>query len=106
MKVNHKNMANRLILLLASIIMISSSAFADSDHNKARKLKEAGEILPLEQVIAKARQQRNGHILEIELELEDGRYIYELEMLDDNGTIWELEYDAKSGELITHKKDD
>ena len=98
-------MIQRLILLF-SIAIISSSALADSDHNEARKLKEAGEILPLEQIIAHARRQHAGHILEIELEREDDRYIYELEMLDDGGTIWELKYDAKSGSLIKHEMDD
>jgi len=95
-----------LLSCVIAIFIISSNVFADSDHNKARKLKEAGEILPLEAIIANARKQLSGHILEIELEFEDGRYVYELEMLDDSGTIWEFYYDAQSGKLIKKKIDD
>jgi len=106
MKANIKNIMQRSLLVAAIATLISGSVFADSDHNEARKLKEAGEILPLEVIIADARKQHPGHILEIELELEDGRYVYELEMLDDSGIIWELNYDAQSGKLIKKKVDD
>jgi uncharacterized membrane protein YkoI len=106
MKANITNIIQQSLLSCVIAIFISGSAFADSDHNKARKLKEAGEILPLEVIIANARKQLSGHILEIELEFEDDRYVYELEMLDDSGTIWELDYDAQSGKLIKKKVDD
>lgn len=105
---NSKNISRHisLIFILTASIIGTCNALADSDHDEALKLKEAGEILPLELIITKARQQHSGHILEIELEHKDGRYIYELEILDDKGTIWELEYNAQNGELINHKKDD
>ncbi len=106
MKTNITKMIQRSTLLFITVLLFNVGAFADSDHNEARKLKEAGKILPLEQIIASARQLYSGHILEIELEHEDGRYIYELEILDDNGTVWELEYDAKNGKLIKQKIDD
>jgi len=103
---NIANIIQQSLLVAAIAILFSGSVFADSDHNKARKLKEAGEILPLEVIIANARKQHPGHILEIELEFEDGRYVYELELLDDSGIIWELNYDAQSGKLIKKKIDD
>ncbi len=82
------------------------AAAASDDHNEARRLKDAGKIIPLEQIINKARQLHQGRIIEIELEHEEGRYIYELELLDKNGTVWEFEFDASSGELIKKEKDD
>ncbi len=82
------------------------TAMASDDHNEARRLKDAGKIFPLEQIIKKARQQHQGRIIEIELEHEKGRYIYELELLDKNGTVWEFEFDASNGELIKKEKDD
>ena len=106
MKANITNIIQQSLLSCIIAIFISGSVFADSDHNKARKLKEAGEILPLEVIIANVRKQLSGHILEIELEFEGGRYVYELELLDDSGIIWELYYDAQSGKLIKKKVDD
>lgn len=80
-------------------------ARADSDHNRARELKEAGEILPLEQVIETAKKERPGRLLEAELKKKEGRFIYELELLDEEGIVWELKYDAKSGALLKSKQD-
>ncbi len=101
----NKIKATRHLALALAASIISGNALADSDHNEALKLKEAGEILPLEQIIIKARQLHSGHILEIELERENNHYIYELEILDGNGTLWELKYDAKSGDFINSKRD-
>ena len=72
----------------------------DGDHVKARQLVEAGTILPLEQLLAQAQRERPGRILEVKFEQEDDRYVYEIELVDDKGEVWELEYDAKTGELI------
>ncbi len=105
MKTNSKFITRQLFLILISSMIAINDVLADRNHNEARRLKEAGKIMPLEQIIIKARKLRSGHILEIELEHEHGRYIYELEILDDDGTIWELEYDAKNGELIKNKKE-
>ena len=76
-------------------------AYADEgDHLKARQLVEAGTILPLEHLLAQAQRERPGRILEIGFEQEDDRYLYEIELVNDKGEVWKLEYDAKTGELI------
>ncbi len=106
MTIKRNNISSRVALVMVASMIGISGSLADSNHNEARRLKEAGEILPLEEIITKARKLRTGHILEIELEHEHERYIYELEILDDDGTVWELEYDAKSGELIKNRQDD
>lgn len=92
--------------LIATMLSIGNAIGSDDDHDRAHKLKQAGEILPLEQIIEKAHQHHQGRILETELEREDGRYVYELALLDDNGTVWEFEFDAKTGELIKQEKED
>ena len=45
-------------------------------------------------------------MLETELEQKRGGYIYEVEMLDDNGEVWELKFDAASGELLEQELED
>ena len=66
---------------------------------------KAGEILPLEKIIERARAEHPGKILETDLDMELGRYVYEVELLDDKGTVWEMELDAKTGELLRSKID-
>ena len=87
------------------LLLAAAPGFADEDHEAARRLKQAREILPLEQILDKAGTTHPGRILEVELEREEGRYIYELEVLTDDNVVWELKYDARSGELIETEKE-
>lgn len=93
---------------LASAIMVSvgltviGSAVGDGaiDHYQAKRLKDAGEILPLGRILRMARQIHPGRILETELERKQGRYIYEIELINGDGNVLELTYDARTGELL------
>ncbi|MBD1554042.1 PepSY domain-containing protein [Pseudomonas typographi] len=92
-------------LLLA---LLSSCAGAhDLDQNQALKLRQQGAILPLEQLLAQALARYPGaRLLEAELERDDGRYIYEVELLTSQGVVRELELDAATGQLLKDKEDD
>ena len=72
----------------------------DNDHDLARELKQAGDILPLEKILEKAQQLHAGHVLEVELERAKRRYIYEIETVDTRGNVWEMHFDAKTAELL------
>ena len=95
-----------IALLAAALAFFAWPAAADSDHAAAKRLRESGEILPLEQILERAYKQQPGKVLETELDRERGRYLYEIEVLDANGKVWELKYDARSGELLRHGPDD
>lgn len=95
----------RTILLLLGICLVWAVQ-ADEDHEQARRLKESGQILPLEKIIQAAQARYPGRILEVELKTEHGRYLYEVEILDERGVVWELLYDAASGKLLKRKHDD
>lgn len=89
---------------LLALLLGIGLAWADHpehyDHNTIKRLRDAGEILPLETIIKKFQKTYSrGRILEAELENEDGRYIYELVILDGKGRVRELEYDAHTGEF-------
>ncbi len=81
-------------------------ALADDDQLEARRLVEEGSILPLEDILQQVRTQRPGRILEVELEKEDEHYIYEIELLDDDGVVWEMTIDAESGEILNTELED
>ncbi|QKT02815.1 PepSY domain-containing protein [Ectothiorhodospiraceae bacterium 2226] len=65
-----------------------------------------GEPLPLERIAALARAYRPGRLLEVELEHEDGREVYEVELIDAEGVEWELTFDAYTGELLIEARGD
>lgn len=86
--------------------VLSAFVLADEDHEQARRLKEAGEILPLQQIIKKAKSIQQGRVIDVEFENEDGLYVYEVEMLDSAGEVWELYFDAATGELVKRGRED
>lgn len=92
------------VLLLSAIV--PAIAQADEDHEQARRLKESGQILPLEQIIKAAQAEHPGRVIEVDLENKKGRHVYEVELLDQQGKVWELYFDAVSGELIKRKRGD
>lgn len=93
-------------LLAAALLAVTFTAGAEDDHDRARRLRDAGDILPLETLIERVRAERPGRILEIELEEKKGRILYEVELVDEGGVVWELYFDARSGELLKSKQDD
>lgn len=103
--------AKRLSILLAipvvvALLATAMPAGADTDAATVRRLRESGEILPLEKILERARKERPGEVLETELERKGGRPVYEVEILDAQGRVWELKFDARSGELLRQKQDD
>jgi uncharacterized membrane protein YkoI len=45
-------------------------------------------------------------VLETELEEKGGELVYEVEILDDNGEVWEMKFDARSGALLEEEQED
>jgi len=95
-------------VLLLSFMMLNHSqvAIADDDYIEAKRLYDSGEILSLVVILKNVRQKFPGKVLEVELEKEDGRIVYEIEILNDNGVITEIYVDAKTGKLLLTKEDD
>ncbi|MDL5034688.1 PepSY domain-containing protein [Pelomonas sp. APW6] len=70
------------------------------DHDRARAALQAGEILSLQQVLARVQPRYPGEVLAVELEREDGRWIYELKLLQTGGRLLRLDVDAKTAEVL------
>jgi uncharacterized membrane protein YkoI len=71
-----------------------------------RALSQRGDILPLEKIAERARAEKRGKLIDIELEQKKGIWVYEAEILDDAGRVWELKLDARTGELLKMEQDD
>jgi len=95
-----------LAVLIPLMLMLATNGFADDGGQEiAIKLREAGDIVPLAKIIADTQSAYGGEVLEVDLELVDGNYVYELEMLNKGGVVWAYLYDAKSGRLVSRKKE-
>ncbi len=99
-------MKNCIKLIITSLLIIFSiPLFADDDHDEAKRLVESGEILALEVVLKKAREIQAGKVLEVELESKKNKYIYEIELLNADGTVFELKFDARTGKHLSTEKE-
>jgi uncharacterized membrane protein YkoI len=76
------------------------------EHATVRSLAEPGDILSLEQILQNARQQHAGRALETELEEGRDGMVYEVEILDANGEVWEMKFDARTGELLEEEQEE
>ncbi len=90
-------------ILLAALLLVAAAAPASAetdDHSRAREALRAGRILPLEQIVAKAKADFGGEVLDVELEDERAGLRYELKLMAADGRILKLEYDAATGALV------
>jgi uncharacterized membrane protein YkoI len=92
----------------ALLSMGSAAAFADDDINKdeAAKLVEQGTIKSLESLEEKALSIKPGTITDRDLERDDGRYEYKLDIRAEDGTDWDITLNAATGEVIKTEQDD
>lgn len=97
-------LATGITVLLAGLPRGGSAH--DEDREMAAGLLEQGEIRPLDELLAKAQALHPGRVLEAELESKRGRHYYEIEILGGDGVVWEMKYDAATGELAEEEQED
>lgn len=95
----------KTLLTAAVLLTFAVPGFASESQDEAKKLREAGDILPLEQILEKAKQKQPGRVVETELERKSRRHVYEVKIVDEKGVVHELEYNAKNGELLKAEKE-
>lgn len=94
------------LLVLMLLSMFSVLSYASDDHDRAKALLDAGDILPLETILQRAQATQTGKILEIELKNKPNHPVYEIELLTLEGKVLELIFDAKTGNLISTEEED
>lgn len=103
-----------LLAVLTSLALLSPGShaadqrlmLADLKAHEVRDLKESGRIMSLEELLRMIRTDYPGRVIEVELEKENGRYVYEIEIVDEKGVVWEIELDASNGQLLKRELDD
>ncbi len=92
--------------LLALMMAWPAHAGRDIDQDEALRLVEQGELLPLQQILDDALGRYPGRLLEVDLEFDEGRYIYEIELVTRDRRVIELEYDGQTGRLLDIDEED
>jgi len=88
--------------------MISSSSCDAHDDDLSSKVVEwvkEGKVLSFDSIMQRYESRLSGRLLDLEVEQKHGRIIYELEILRDDGIVYEIKIDAKTGEWLKEKVD-
>ena len=89
-----------LLAVLACALGLPAWAHGHGDHDLARQALEHGRVLPLRTVLDKVEHDYQGQVLKIEFEQEDGRFIYEIRVLQRDGRMAKLKVDAVDGRVL------
>jgi uncharacterized membrane protein YkoI len=76
----------------------------EADHERARAAVRAGEVLPLPTLLERLQGSYPGQVLELELERDDGRWIYEIKLLQPGGQVLKLEVDARTAAVLKQRR--
>ncbi|KLV10297.1 hypothetical protein C9I92_09925 [Photobacterium ganghwense] len=101
---NSKRLLLHSLILAASLSVISPAAFSvddvplevDERQTDVMLAVEQGLIRPYSELQAKVKHQLNGRIIKVELEEDDGVWVYELKLLDPKNNVVKVEYEAKT----------
>ena len=93
-------------MLLLCALGAGGAAVAHGDHDLARQALESGQVLPLATVLGKLAHEAPGQVLKVEFEREDGRFIYEIRLLQNDGRVAKLKVDAVDGRVLAIKRKD
>lgn len=75
------------------------------NQDEAAALRRQGIIQPLKKILHAAQQLHSGRVMEVELGKQHDLYIYEIEIVDSAGRVWEMKFNAQTASLITQKQD-
>lgn len=93
-----------LFALTLALAAVGSQALAGGvDHERARAAMEAGQIMPLHQILAEVEQQFDGRVIEVRLtDLDAGLqgWIYAITLLTPQNNVLVLKVDAGTAVLL------
>jgi hypothetical protein len=94
-----------LVVALAALLTFLPAGASDPrDHERARAAVQAGEVLPLPLLLERLQRTHPGQVLELELEREHGRWIYEVKLLQPGGQLLKLALDAGTGQVLEARR--
>lgn len=96
------------LALLALPVGGQEAAPADfePDFETAEKAVKRGEMRPLSAILDELAAIQPGRVIAIELDIEDGLPIYDVELITPDGRLLEVDIDAKTGMILSMDEDD
>lgn len=85
--------------LLLALALAATPAWT-ADQERARSARERGTTLPLAALLAAIERDLGGRMIDVELEDDGGRLVYEINLLLGDGRVIELEVDARTGHWL------
>ncbi len=97
-----------LLFLVMAVGTTSTWVWAGRDikPEAVRDWVESGKILSFEEIFQLNKSYLSGKILDLEVEKQHGRIVYEIEQLKENGEVSEVYIDAVTGQFIKEKAED
>lgn len=99
----------KLTTLFAIAALTAAAGIAqarDLGPDEALKLRDAGTILSFDKLNALALAKHPGATIEeTDLEQENGRFVYELDLRNAQGVQWDLQLDATNGQVLKDQQD-
>lgn len=89
-----------LPLLIPALPAAASEIRRREEQERVRRAIAEGRIRPLSEILAMVRPQLGGEVIGVELDEEDGLYVYEIKVLTRGGRRRELEVDAATGRIL------
>ncbi len=90
-----------LVLLVTPVTGVTGG---ERDQDRARQALKSGEVMPLVTILERVARERPGQVMEVELERDDGVWVYELRVLEPGGGLVKLKVDARTGVILKRKK--
>lgn len=111
MPLDRRNLLTSLAALAALTASTSCSAAKDrdrdnrsrrddEDYKDAARAREAGEIVPLAEILSAVRTVHPGEVVGIELEREKGRWVYEVKIVTPERRYLEIYVDARDKTIV------
>ena len=95
---------HRLAFACLALLLLGATPMLRADdhgsHELARQALEQGRALPLRTVLEKVERDYQGQALKVEFEQDDGRFIYEIRLLQSDGRMAKLKVDAVDGRVL------
>lgn len=105
MQVMQVMQAMRVLLLILGVATLTPARADDAqDHERARGAVQAGQAMPWPLLRERLQRSHPGQVLALELEREDGRWVYEVKLLQADGQLLKLELDALSGRVLEMRR--
>jgi uncharacterized membrane protein YkoI len=85
-----------------ALVAPASASRGDGDHERAYEALRRGEIVSLRSILDAVQRDFEGRVVEVELERDaQGAWIYEIELVAEDGSILRLVYEAARGRLVS-----